>query len=677
MSLDATTRDEATGGPYRASLVKRRRPRKREETRSSPAREGEAGQAPDPAPARDLQAEQRRVHRQRVNAEREAIRRVDAITRSWNEELASTVPSLGAVVSRAVAQIVGEAPREEVVVTALRRELGRVRGEHAPVLRVSTREDAPWIARLREEGRAGRTTFSVRGDEGLEPGKCVLELGARRVDLTPETQLAAFDDRLRSAAGAVPPRAAPAMPRVAPLPEIAEPEIAVAATDDGEPAPARERPEAAGPAKPRHRVPAGTSREGEASPAGEAAPAGTITTDATVTPAQAGAPAPERERKASETAATGASPRPVKRFRTKDDAPAAGTPAGTAPVRRSVRTKASRGSAGDATPSTPEGSARREAPKASARTSAPKVSAKARPESMQDRAGRAGEKARADASGETKRTAPQAPADASAKAGRAKPGKRRAADELSDFDALDLGADAARFEGRAPVAADGTTGAARGADARGSDAVAALRDRVARTASALREDAGLKAREAPTTTPTTTPAPADPTTPVERLRPVEAAADGLPPFVFSGDAYRGVRAPTAPEEATDGAPSPSVPAPAGVDAPPIDVATRADAPARPANEPADKPGDRIRRAIARPADAVTKADIVMGRAPATEAPGPDGADGSTLKGTAADADTPRGTDARGGTDGRGERTAKGSLRLPPRIAKLIAESRGE
>ena len=200
---------------YRASVIKRR-------TEPQPSRpEVRAiGGRVRPATARrkvDPAEELRKETLARVAAEREAIARIDRMTLAWNEELASTVPSLSTVVSRAVASIVGEAPREEVVHNALRRELARVRTERAPVLRVSARDDAEengWVRRLRSKGEGGSTTFEVKADEAIADGRCILELGARRVELSPETQLATFDDAVRAQAGKLKPRPVPPLPDV-------------------------------------------------------------------------------------------------------------------------------------------------------------------------------------------------------------------------------------------------------------------------------------------------------------------------------------------------------------------------------------------------------------------------------------------------------------------------------
>ena len=197
------------GGGYRASLIKRRRPRT-----PPPVAPPDSSAAPQP-PARDLERELRRDKRMRIQVEREAIARVQAMTETWNDELSSTVPSLAAVVSRAVAAIVGEAPREDVVLAALGREVARVRGDHRPVLRVAQSDRREWIDALSERGRNGDTPFDVRRDDMLTPGKCILELGARRVDLTPETQVAAFDDFVRGGIADVDAPVPPALPSVA------------------------------------------------------------------------------------------------------------------------------------------------------------------------------------------------------------------------------------------------------------------------------------------------------------------------------------------------------------------------------------------------------------------------------------------------------------------------------
>ena len=261
------------------------------------------------------------------------------------------------------------------------------------------------------------------------------------------------------------------------------------------------------------------------------------------------------------------------------------------------------------------------------------------------------------------------------------PAKRTAtADALTDFDALDLGEGAARFEGSVPSQRpdDRAGGAGLAVAARGSGAVAALRARVAHTASALRDDAGMAVKaDAPE---------ADVAATVRRLGPERAAADGLPPFVFSDEAYRGVRAPVGDRAATDGA-EPDT----SIDREPSPSETTAD--------DATKPGDRIRRAIARqgsdhgrerdaPRDtigpgglsasgggaAVTTADIVMGRAPAPgRASAPRDAQAADRHAGARPADAPEAQSAEPGA----RRARRAPLRLPPRIAKLIAESRGE
>lgn len=192
-----------SGGPYRASLIKRR------------PRPAPPAPAPAPVPTRDLEMEERRARRARIAAEREAVARIEAMTSAWNAELSSTVPSLAAIVSRAVAAIVGEAPRDEVVLSALRREVGRVRGDHRPVLRVSATDRRDWVERLAERGEAEETPFTVRRDDGLAQGKCILELGARRVDLSPETQVAAFEDHMRGGVSEIDAPPAPTLPAMA------------------------------------------------------------------------------------------------------------------------------------------------------------------------------------------------------------------------------------------------------------------------------------------------------------------------------------------------------------------------------------------------------------------------------------------------------------------------------
>ena len=198
---------------YRAAVIKRRvEPQQaRPQIRATGGRVRPARRKVDPA------EELRKETLARVAAEREAIARIDRMTLAWNDELASTVPSLGTVVSRAVASIVGEAPREDIVHSALKRELARVRTERAPVLRVSANEDAEengWVRRLREKGQSGATAFEVKPDEAVGAGRCVLELGARRVELSPETQLATFDDAVRAQSGKLKPRVAPPLPDV-------------------------------------------------------------------------------------------------------------------------------------------------------------------------------------------------------------------------------------------------------------------------------------------------------------------------------------------------------------------------------------------------------------------------------------------------------------------------------
>ena len=201
---------------YRASLIKRRRPRS-----VAPSAPSVPASAPPP---RNLELELRREQRARIEAERRAIAQVEAITASWNDELSSTVPSLASVVSRAVAAIVGNAPREDVVENALRHEVARVRGDHQPVLRVSVSDRREWIDTLIARGEQGETSFTVRRDEALSPGKCILELGARRVDLSPETQLAAFDDHVRGGIGNIEAPPPPPLPATAldPLPEATD-----------------------------------------------------------------------------------------------------------------------------------------------------------------------------------------------------------------------------------------------------------------------------------------------------------------------------------------------------------------------------------------------------------------------------------------------------------------------
>ena len=207
---------------YRASLIKRRRPRP-----APPSAPSVPASAP---PQRNLEMELRREQRARIEAERRAIAQVEAITATWNDELSSTVPSLASVVSRAVAAIVGEAPCEDVVENALRREVARVRGDHRPVLRVAASDRREWIDALVARGEKGDTRFTVRRDEMLSPGKCILELGARRVDLSPETQLAAFDDHVRGGIGDIETPSAP------PLPEVALDPLDEAVKNDAEPA---------------------------------------------------------------------------------------------------------------------------------------------------------------------------------------------------------------------------------------------------------------------------------------------------------------------------------------------------------------------------------------------------------------------------------------------------------
>ena len=525
--------EEAPGGAYRASLVKRRRAKPERAARVTRASTREAT-----APKRDLDAELRRETRARIEAERAAILKADAATRAWNEELASAVPALGSVVSRAVATIVGEAPREEVIVAALRRELARVRGEHRPLLRVPAGSDADWIERLETRGREGRTSFQVRRDEGLASDKCVLELGARRVDLTPETQLAAFDDRLRSGVGGVASRPAPPLPEIEPLPVEDEPATAEASRTASEKG-----------SEPR-RARAANGRNVKVTKGGKRA---RVAPPSTSGDGEKAVPQPDG---------------------TKTDQPV------------------------------PKEAAKVEGASAPARTDVgPAKVVPAEPE-VQKRA-TLGPKGTGD-------TQPSQPSQR---------------EPLDDFDALDLGEGAARFEGATPPAPElpgrvwsrGTEASLADPDARGSRAVAALRARVAAEADALRR--GVPGSDA-----------AEPTWTGEdgaEASPAPGAGSGndpFPPFVRGG---RGQSRPDREGEANEPAiaPEPVVaPAPTGA-----------------SSEVGELPGESIRRAIRRgPVSALEPAKVA--------APEP--------------------------TPERPAREPSGSLRLPPRIAKLIAEGRG-
>ena len=566
---------------YRASLVKRRRPRS-DKPQEGGARSGvrieggriEAKPAQQPT-ARDLQAELRRETRARIEAERVAVRRIEATTAAWNEELASTVPSLGAVVSRAVASIVGEAPREDVVVTALRRELARVRGEHRPVLRVSAAEDASWIDRVAERGRTGRTPFELRRDETLTPGKCVLELGARRVDLSPETQLAAFDEKVRSGVGAAPPRAVPPLPAVAPLPdEAASPPAGLASAP--EPVASRAEKAAASPVPERAEAPSAMSEIRGADKVENA----------------------ETDRQSS-----------------SESAPAKPAARGTSPRARVSVSRPTRKAAapGDASKSV------REDPPEQVRAASPQ------PTASEARSAKARKRAEEgpETSGRTPVESPRRDKPA------ARQGKRGASDEsvpLDDFDALDLGEDAARFRGIVPPSIENdrpwTPSASRPPlpeGERGSRAVAALRERVVREAGALRLSSSGEDGSLP-----------------EAL--VEDGTEDVdfPPFVSAARKFRTADAtpdgPAVPEKTVEPETAPE-----------------------PAREPAELPGEIIRRAI-------------KGRSgDASEPPSAAKSEPSKPEPVNAAAEPAR-------TASEGERGAK--LRLPPRIAKLIDEARG-
>ena len=229
----SSTGSPGAGSPYRAAVVKRRPAPAAPGSAARPARAVRA--TPTGPSDADRTAEIAAEHARRIASEVTGVRRIEAMTRSWNDELSSTVPAVAAVVSRAVRSIVGEAPREDVVMNALRREVARVRGEHRPVLRVARGEADGWTDRLRERARDAEPAFDVRTDDALATGKCVLEIGARRVELTPEAQLAAFDDHLRNGVGAIAPRPAPDLPDVPD--RAATPEAQIVAAQGPAPAP--------------------------------------------------------------------------------------------------------------------------------------------------------------------------------------------------------------------------------------------------------------------------------------------------------------------------------------------------------------------------------------------------------------------------------------------------------
>ena len=202
----------AEAAPYRASVIKR----KRSPAAAPSQRTHLTVEAPPPS-GTTASADPARERAARVQAEREAIARIDRMTLAWNDELAASAPALGAIVSRTVRQLVGEAPREGAVMSAVERELSRFRGEHRPVLRVGARggqDRAAWVDRLRRLGGDGRTAFDVVVDESVGENSCVLELGSRRVELSPETQLTALDTVLRRTVGSMAPVARPELPDV-------------------------------------------------------------------------------------------------------------------------------------------------------------------------------------------------------------------------------------------------------------------------------------------------------------------------------------------------------------------------------------------------------------------------------------------------------------------------------
>ena len=642
------------GAPYRAALVKRR---PAPEPGGSDAPRAAKRPAAPPVPSADERAaEIRAEHARRIKSEIGAVRRIEAMTRAWNDELASTVPAVAAVVSRAVREIVGTAPREDVVATAVRREVSRVRGEHRPVLRVARADGEAWLKRLRE--RAGTDAngaerdeplFAVRADDALAPGKCVLEIGARRIDLTPEAQLAAFDDALRNGVGALPPRPAPALPEVE---EAGEPIV----LPDAAPAAPR-APAARAPSKPRK-----VQRRSVAT----AAPAST--NDATDE-----RPGPdERDAEARAT-----------RAETVPNAPASAEATDDRAERRRGRAE--------------QGKRER-----AAEPAAPPSAIKAPERSEVTRAALAALERVPSGPVASPTSAPTAPGPV-------------------DFDDLDLGDGAARYDAApapdAPGAAPWVGAVVSAPDLAekalgGSRAVAALRQRVARTAGDLRREAGLNAAEAsedenadnapPAMPPAATLAPReDRTSDGARVfrppAPDEASGgeEAFPPFAHAaadegvptegtsapgGGLLGRLRAARPKRDAESNAPRETpnstrkMTENAGPEAPGSDAAEREPGPVADAGDKESAPdptaapsrrdpiatdgGEGVRRAIAGARRRSARPPALAADAPADDTPAAtDGAD-------AADGDR--------ASEPGGDRAS----RLPPRLAKLIAAQRG-
>ena len=623
------------GSPYRAALVKRRPV---PVTTSSMAPNGR----PEPVPATqatpsaaDRAAAIGAEHARRVAAETKAVRRIETMTTAWNDELSSTVPAIASIVSRAVRSIVGDAPREDVVMTALRREVARVRGEHRPVLRVARSSGDGWVGRLRERAGEADPTFEVRVDDALAEGKCVLEVGARRVELTPEAQLAAFEDHLRNGIGTIAPRPAP------PLPDVGE-APAIASTGTHEPIVLAE--------------PVPVRRETKQ----RSVRARTIATDR-----------PDRD-DVNVKASPEPAPGPV--IRPDREAAEVSRAALAASVEGGDRSTGSAAPVPETAPSHEDGRPRDGTTGSPDQAVPPAVAMDAAQSPFRATVERDGgaigdEPAHAD---ETEEVAPSPDV---ADAGAERTTGAKPADEI-DFDALELGDGAARFvsapsrdeTGAAPWIGSVVTAPALadvGIQGGGSHAVAALRQRVARSADDLRREvtdaapasaddaadgrghrSNTAAADAPTADrPSDEAAPASVAAPSEKMRvdasrSASSGADGtLPPFAHS------LRGAAAKEDTS-----------------PANASTRpvVSRPARDGDPAADDPagrvmtgrdGDGVRKALAKARRRTVRADAAPPRA--------------VQDAVANEADEAPVIEA---DDGR-------SSRLPPRIAELISRRR--